>query len=69
MGIGILREDIKESAFNKHASDRLLDMDEVDQSQLDTYLSARGRWRRKLLQASSFMGALTAVGPWFAKLA
>jgi hypothetical protein len=69
IGIGVLREDIKEGAFNKRASDRLLHMDEVDQSQLDTYLSARGRWRRKLLQASGFMGALTAVGPWFAKLA
>ena len=44
-------------------------MDEVDQANLDTYLSARGRWRRKFLQASSFMGALAAVGPWFGKLA
>src|SRR6516164_8631859 len=35
----------------------------------DCYLSARGRWRRKFLQASSFMGALAAVGPWFGKLA
>src|SRR6516162_11505725 len=68
-GIGILREDIKERAFNSRASDRLLHMDEVDQAQLDTYLSARGRLRRKFLQAGSFMGALTAVGPWFAKLA
>jgi hypothetical protein len=69
MGIGVLREDIKEGAFNKRASDHLLHMDEVDQAQLDTYLSARGRLRRKFLQAGSFMGALTAVGPWFAKLA
>jgi hypothetical protein len=38
-------------------------MDEVDQANLDNYLSARGRWRRKFLQASSFMSALTAVGP------
>ena len=44
-------------------------MDEVDQENLDNYLSARGRWRRKFLQASSFMGALAAVDPWFAKLA
>src|SRR5262249_40933096 len=33
------------------------------------YLSARGHWRRKFLQASSFMGALAAVEPWFARLA
>ena len=68
-GIGILREDIKERAFNNRASDRLLHMDEIDQANLDSYLSARGRWRRKFLQASSFMGALAAVGPWFGKLA
>jgi hypothetical protein len=43
-------------------------MDE-SQANLDSYLSARGRWRRKFLQASSFMGALAAVGPWFGKLA
>src|ERR1700726_2169535 len=69
LGTGILREDIKEGAFGKRASDRLLHMDEVDQANLDKYLSARGHWRRSFLQASSFMGALTAVGPWFAKLA
>ena len=68
-GIGILREDIKERAFNNRASDRLLHMDEIDQANLDSYMSARGRWRRKFLQASSFMGALAAVGPWFGKLA
>ena len=68
-GIGILREDIKARAFDNRASDRLLHMDEIDQANLDTYLSARGRWRRKFLQASSFMGALAAVGPWFGKLA
>src|SRR5260370_23215559 len=44
-------------------------MDEMDQGQLDGYLSARGRARRDLLRASSFMGALAAVGPWFAKIA
>jgi acetamidase/formamidase len=64
-GVGILREDIKEAAFNKRASDRLLHMDEVDQPNLDKYLSARGRWRRKFVHASTFMGALTAIGPWF----
>src|SRR5689334_20098012 len=68
-GIGILREDIKEHAFNNRASDRLLRMDEIEQANLDDYLSVRGRGRRKFLQASSFMGALAAVGPWFTKLA
>jgi hypothetical protein len=68
-GIGILRDDIKERVFDNRASDRLLNMDEIDQANLDGYLSARGRWRRKFLQASSFMGALAAVGPWFGKLA
>jgi len=68
-GIGIFREDIKDGAFDNRASDRLLHMDEVDHGNLDNYLSARGRWRRKFLQASSFMGALAAVEPWFAKLA
>jgi hypothetical protein len=68
-GIGVLREDIKERAFNNRASDRLLHMDEIDQAKLDSYLSARGRGRRKFLQASSFMGALAAVGPWFGTLA
>jgi len=68
-GTGIIREDIKDAAFDKRASDRLLHMDEVDQETFDGYLSERGRWRRKFLQASSFMGALAAVEPWFAKLA
>ena len=68
-GIGIFREDIKDRAFDNRASDRLLQMDEVDEENLDNYLSARGRCRRKLLQASSFMGALAAVDPWFSKLA
>jgi acetamidase/formamidase len=68
-GIGIFREDIKDRVFDNRASDRLLHMDEVNRGNLDNYLSARGRWRRNFLQASSFMGALAAVGPWFAKLA
>ncbi|HVI11366.1 MAG TPA: acetamidase/formamidase family protein [Pseudolabrys sp.] len=68
-GTGILREDIKNAVFDKRTSDRLLHMDEVDQETFDGYLSARGRWRRKFLQASSFMGALAAVEPWFARLA
>jgi acetamidase/formamidase len=68
-GTGIIREDIKDAAFNSRASDRLLHMDEVDQETFDGYLSARGQWRRKFLQASSFMGALAAIEPWFGNLA
>jgi acetamidase/formamidase len=68
-GTGIIREDIKDAAFDTRASDTLLHTDEVDQETLDGYLSTRGQWRRKFLQASSFMGALAAVEPWFARLA
>src|SRR5262244_3436493 len=68
-GTGVLREDIKDAAFTRRAADRLLHMDEMNQEQVDSYLSARGRSRRSLLRASSFMGALAAVGPWFTKLA
>jgi len=68
-GTGVLREDIKDAAFQKRSADRLLHMDEVDQEMLDTYLSARGRSRRSLMRASSFMGLLAAVGPWFGKSA
>src|SRR5690242_6830649 len=68
-GTGVLREDIKAGAFDRRASDRLLHMDQVEQERLDGFLSARGRARRQFLRASSFMGALAAVGPWFSKLA
>jgi acetamidase/formamidase len=68
-GTGVFREDIKDAAFDNRAADRLLHMDEVDQERLDTYLAARGRGRRSLLRASSFMGLLAAVEPWFGKLA
>ncbi|MFB9266556.1 acetamidase/formamidase family protein [Bradyrhizobium erythrophlei] len=68
-GTGIVREDIKDAAFDDRARDALLHMDEVDKESFDGYLSARGHWRRKFLQASSFMGALAAVEPWFARLA
>jgi acetamidase/formamidase len=44
-------------------------MDEMDQERLDGYLTARGRLRRQLLRASSFMGALAAIGPRFLSLA
>ncbi len=68
-GTGVLREDIKDAAFSKRSADRILHMDEMNQEQLDGYLSARGRSRRRLLRASSLMGALAGIGPWFTKLA
>jgi acetamidase/formamidase len=68
-GTGVLREDIKDAAVTRRTADRLMHMDEMDQVTLDGYLSARGRSRRSLLRASTFMGALAAVGPWFTQLA
>jgi acetamidase/formamidase len=68
-GTGIVREDIKDATVTGRAADRLLHMDEIHQESLDSYLTVRGRSRRNLLRASSFMGALAAVGPWFSKLA
>jgi acetamidase/formamidase len=68
-GTGVIREDIKDLSFTRRSSDRLLHMDEMSQENLDGYLSSRGRSRRSLLRASSFMGALAAVGPWFNNLA
>jgi acetamidase/formamidase len=68
-GTGVLREDIKEAAFTKRAADRLLHMDEINQERIDGYLNARGHSRRRLLRASSFMGALAGIGPWISKLA
>src|SRR5246500_4472047 len=68
-GTGVIREDIKDAAFDKRTADRLVHRDEVDQEKLDTYLTARGRSRRSLVRASSFMGLLAAVEPWFGKLA
>jgi acetamidase/formamidase len=68
-GTGVFREDIKDAAFTKRAADRLLHMDEMNQEQLDGYLSARGASRRRLLRASGFMAALAGIGPWFNKLA
>ena len=68
-GTGIVRDDIKDAAVNRRTSDRLLHMDEINQDNFDGFLTARGRGRRTLLRASSFMGALAAVGPWFSKLA
>ena len=67
-GTGVVREDIKDRAFDPRTADRLLHMHEVEQERLDGFLSARGRARRQLLRASSFMSALAAVGPWFGKL-
>jgi hypothetical protein len=40
-GTDIIREDIKDTAFDNRASDTLLHMDEVYQETLDGYLSAR----------------------------
>jgi acetamidase/formamidase len=68
-GTGILREDIKDAALTRRTADRLLHSDEFDQERLDGFLSARGRSRRALLRASTFMGALAAAGPWFNRLA
>lgn len=68
-GTGILREDLKDAAYTRRTADRLQHMDEINQESFDGYLTARGRGRRSLLRASSFMGALAAVGPWFSKLA
>lgn len=68
-GTGVLREDITEAAYDRRAADRLLHGDEIDAQQFDGYLSARGRRRRQLLRASSFMAALSAAGPWFERLA
>jgi acetamidase/formamidase len=67
-GTGVIREDIKVAAFDKRAADRLTHMDEMDQARLEGFLTARGRLRRQLLRASSFMAALAAVGPRFARL-
>jgi acetamidase/formamidase len=68
-GTGVLREDLKDAAFTRRAADRLLHMDEVNQQQFDGFLNARGQFRRRLLRASGFMGALAGIGPWFSKLA
>jgi hypothetical protein len=62
-GTGVLREDIKDAAFTKRAADRLLHMNEMNQEQIDGYLTARGLARRRLLRASGFMGALAGIGP------
>src|SRR6266853_743704 len=68
-GRGVIREDIKDAALTRRAADRMLHMDEMNQEQIDGYLSARGHSRRRLLRASIFMGALAGIGPWFTKLA
>jgi acetamidase/formamidase len=68
-GTGVLREDIKDAAYTMRAADRLLHTDELNQEQLDGFLTARGRSRRRLLRASGFMSALAGIGPWFNKLA
>lgn len=67
-GTGVVREDIKDGTVTQRTTDRLLHMDQIQQETLDGYMTQRGRSRRNLLRASSFMGALAAVGPWFGKL-
>jgi acetamidase/formamidase len=68
-GTGVFREDIKDAAVTPTATDCLLRTEEINQEQLDGFLTARGRSRRRLLRASSFMGALAGIGPWFTKVA
>jgi acetamidase/formamidase len=68
-GTGVLREDIGAGAVDRPVTDRLRRGDALDPQQFDGYLTARGRRRRQLLRASSFMSALAAVGPWFDRLA
>ena len=68
-GTGIVREDIKDAAFTRRTADRLLHMDEIDHERFDGFLTARGHFRRRLLAASTFMGALATIGPWFSRLA
>ena len=59
-GTGVLREDIKDAAFDAPAADRLLHLDELNQERVDDFLTARGRGRRQLLRASRLLGALAA---------
>ena len=68
-GTGIIREDIKDAIFDRPRADRVLHMDEVDQKNLDGFLSTRGHGRREFLKASSFMGLLATVTPSFGRLA
>ncbi|MBO0736582.1 MAG: acetamidase/formamidase family protein [Alphaproteobacteria bacterium] len=68
-GTGVVREDIKDGAFDRRAADRLLHMEQLEQERLDGFLTARGRARRQFLRASSFMSALAAAGPGFSRLA
>jgi acetamidase/formamidase len=69
IGTGVLREDIGAGALDERATDRLRRGDALDPEQLDGYLTAHGRRRRQLLRASSLIGTLAAVGPWFDRLA
>ena len=68
-GTGVVREDLKDAAYNSRVADRLGHMDGISEERLDGFLSARGQSRRQLLRSSSFMGALATIGPWFNKLA
>jgi acetamidase/formamidase len=68
-GTGVFREGIKDAIFAGRTADRLLHMEELDGERFDGFLSARGHFRRRLLAASSFMGALATIGPWFSRFA
>jgi acetamidase/formamidase len=67
-GTGALRSDIQEAAVHGRTGDRLLHRDEIEQETLGRFLDARGHSRRQLLRASSFLGVLAAVGPWFPRI-
>src|SRR5216683_3346559 len=68
-GTGAVREDITEATVSPRVADQLTHMDEIEQETLDGFLDVRSRSRRQMLRASSFLGVLAAVGPWFSKLA
>ena len=42
-GAGVVREDIKDGAFDRRTADRLRHMDEMEHERLDGFLTARGR--------------------------
>ena len=56
--VSAFARNIKERAFDNRARDRLLHMDEIDQANLEGYLSARRRRRRRFLQTEVASWAL-----------
>ena len=67
-GTGVVREDLKDAAFNSRAADRLRNMDEISQERLDGFLNARGLPVAGFAR-SSFLARWRDIGPWFNKLA